>query len=63
VLGGIVAWLGFTLPSILALVLFAYILQGFDIASTGCIHGLKIAAVAVVAQAIWSMGRNLACEY
>lgn len=47
-LGGIVAWLGFTLPSVIALVLFAFLLQGSDIGSAGWIHGLKVVAVAVV---------------
>jgi chromate transporter len=59
-LGGLIAWLGFTLPSIIALVLFAYLLQGFDIGSAGWIHGLKIVAVAIVAQAILGMGQKLA---
>lgn len=59
-LGGLIAWLGFTLPSVVALVLFAFLLQGFDIGSAGWIHGLKIVAVAIVAQAVFSMGRNLA---
>ncbi|WP_141502068.1 chromate transporter [Paenibacillus luteus] len=58
-LGGIVAWLGFTFPSVLALVAFAFLLQGFDIASTGWIHGLKIVAVAIVAHAILGMGQKL----
>lgn len=58
-LGGIVAWLGFTLPSVIALVLFALLLQGFDIANAGWIHGLKIVAVAVVAQAVLGMGQKL----
>ncbi|WP_254772946.1 chromate efflux transporter [Paenibacillus sp. NFR01] len=59
-LGGLIAWLGFTLPSAVALVLFAFLLQGFDISGAGWIHGLKIVAVAIVAQAVFSMGRNLA---
>ncbi|RTE07869.1 chromate transporter [Paenibacillus whitsoniae] len=58
-LGGIIAWLGFTLPSLIALVLFAFLLQGFDIGSAGWIHGLKIVAVAIVAQAILGMGQKL----
>lgn len=58
-LGGIVAWLGFTLPSVLALVAFAFLLQGYDIADAGWIHGLKIVAVAIVAQAILGMGQKL----
>ena len=59
-LGGLIAWLGFTLPSVLALVLFAFLLKGFDISNTGWIHGLKIVAVAIVAQAILGMGQKLA---
>ncbi|RUS46928.1 chromate transporter [Cohnella sp. AR92] len=58
-LGGIIAWLGFTLPSVLILVLFALLMQGFDIGSAGWIHGLKIVAVAIVAQAILGMGQKL----
>ncbi|WP_025680491.1 chromate transporter [Paenibacillus massiliensis] len=59
-LGGLIAWLGFTLPSVIALVLFAFLLQGFDISSSGWIHGLKLVAVAIVAQAILGMGQKLA---
>lgn len=59
VLGGIAAWLGFTLPSIIALVVFANLMQGFDIGQAGWVHGLKIVAVAIVAQAIVSMGQKL----
>lgn len=58
-LGGIAAWLGFTLPSVVALVLFAFLLQGLDIGSAGWIHGLKVVAVAIVAQAILGMGQKL----
>jgi chromate transporter len=56
----VAAWLGFTLPSALALILFAYGVQQFTTADAGWLHGLKIAAVAVVAQAVWGMSRNLA---
>ncbi|CAG9621747.1 chromate transporter [Sutcliffiella rhizosphaerae] len=59
VLGGIVSFLGFTLPSVLALILFALILQGFDVGNAGWIHGLKIVAVAIVAHAIIGMANNL----
>lgn len=59
-LGGLTAWLGFTLPSVIALVLFAVLLKGSDIGSAGSIHGLKIVAVAIVAQAILGMGQKLA---
>ncbi len=58
-LGGLIAWFGFTLPSVLALIVFASILEGFDISHAGWIHGLKIVAVAIVAQAILGMGQKL----
>jgi chromate transporter len=61
-LGGIVAWLGFTLPSALALIAFAYGLQAVGVAEAGWLHGLKVVAVAVVAQAVWGMARNLAAD-
>jgi chromate transporter len=60
--GGIAAWLGFTLPSAVALVAFAYGLQAVGFADTGWLHGLKVVAVAVVAQAVWGMGRSLAAD-
>ena len=59
VLGGIISFLGFTLPSVVALILFALILQRLDIADAGWIHGLKIVAVAVVAHAILGMAQKL----
>ncbi|HXZ95967.1 MAG TPA: chromate efflux transporter [Burkholderiales bacterium] len=59
-LGGIAAWLGFTLPSALALIAFAYGFETFGLtADAGWLHGLKIVAVAVIAQAIWGMGKAL----
>lgn len=61
-LGGIAAWLGFTLPSALALVAFAYGLRTIGFADAGWLHGLKVVAVAVVAQAVWGMARNLAAD-
>ena len=58
--GALAAWLGFTLPSAIALVLFAYGLSVFGGAGDfGWVHGLKVAAVAVVVQAVWTMGRKL----
>ncbi len=58
--GGLLAWLGFTLPSALALVAFAYGLGAVGgAAGAGWLHGLKIVAVAVVALAVWSMARTL----
>lgn len=59
-LGGIAAWIGFTLPSALALITFGLGIGAFAGASdAGWLHGLKIVAVAVVAQAVWGMSRSL----
>ncbi|MCC6756072.1 MAG: chromate transporter, partial [Solirubrobacterales bacterium] len=60
-LGSIAAWLGFTMPSAIAMMLFAYLVDRVgDVADAGWLHGLKIVAVAIVAQAVWSMGVKLA---
>lgn len=59
-LGGIAAWLGFTMPSALALIAFAFGIGAFAGAfNPGWLHGLKVVAVAVVAQAVWAMARSL----
>jgi chromate transporter len=58
-LGGVAAWLGFTLPSAIALIAFGIGIRGADLSSAGWIHGLKVAAVAVVALAVWGMARAL----
>lgn len=58
-LGGITSFIGFTLPSVIALILFAILLQGLHISTSGFIHGLKIVAVAVVAHAIIGMAQKL----
>ena len=59
-LGGCAAWLGFTLPSVLVLIVFAYFSGSIEgTIGTGILHGLKIVAVAVVAQAVWGMAKNL----
>jgi chromate transporter len=59
--GALTAWIGFTLPSALAMVLFGYGISSFgDAAGAGGLHGLKVAAVAVVAQAVLGMARTLA---
>jgi chromate transporter len=58
-LGGLAAWLGFTLPSAIALVAFAYGVRLLGVADAGWLHGLKVAAVAVVALAVWGMARAL----
>jgi len=58
--GALAAWLGFTLPSALALVLFAFGVSALGGAGeAGWLHGLKIVAVAVVAQAVCGMGKSL----
>jgi chromate transporter len=58
--GAIAAWTGFTLPSALALVLFGYGVSSFgNVLDSGWLHGLKVAAVAVVALAIFGMARTL----
>lgn len=59
-MGGLAAWIGFTLPSALALVAFAYGVQDLTSLGAGWLHGLKIVAVAVVAYAVWGMARALA---
>lgn len=59
VIGGIISFLGFTLPSVIALILFAGLLATTDIGNSGWIHGLKLVAVAVVAHAILGMAKNL----
>ena len=58
--GALAAWAGFTLPSALALILFALGLAHYaDVVPAGVLHGLKVVAVAVVAQAVWGMARTL----
>lgn len=59
-LGALAAWTGFTLPSAIALILFAYgVTKWAGIAASGAVHGLKVVAVAVVAQAVWGMAKSL----
>jgi chromate transporter len=59
-LGGLAAWTAFTLPSALLLVAFAYGASALSgPVAEGLIHGLKLVAVAVVAQAVWGMARSL----
>jgi chromate transporter len=59
--GALAAWTGFTLPSAATLVLFAYGAGGIaaSVRGQGVLHGLKLVAVAVVAQAVWGMARTL----
>ena len=59
--GAVAAWIGFTLPSAVAMVAFGYGIGALgDAAGSGWSHGLKVAAVAVVAQAVLGMARTLA---
>jgi chromate transporter len=60
VAGALAAWTGFTLPSAIALVLFALGVERFGSLDAAWLHGLKIAAVAVVAQAVWGMASTMA---
>jgi chromate transporter len=58
--GGIAAWTGFTLPSAIALVLFAYGVGALaGPTGAGFLHGLRLVAVAIVAQAVWGMAHTL----
>ncbi len=58
--GALLASSCFTLPSAVLLILFAYGVSSLgDLHAAGWLHGLKLAAVAVVAQAVWGMGRRL----
>jgi chromate transporter len=58
--GAVAAWIAFTMPSAIALILFGYGVTAFgDAVESGAMHGLKVVAVAVVAQAVWTMARNL----
>lgn len=59
VVGGIISFLGFTLPSVIALIIFATVLDTFGIEDAGWIEGLKIVAVAIVAHAVLGMANSL----
>jgi len=59
ILGGIISWIGFTLPSVVALVIFALAINGTSIEGASWVSGLKLVAVAVVAHAIMNMGKKL----
>lgn len=59
-LGALCAFLGFTVPSALILLTFAFVTPAIGgVVGAGLLHGLKIVAVAIVAQAVWGMARNL----
>jgi chromate transporter len=58
--GALAAWVGFTLPSAAAMILFAYGVDAFaHVLAAGWLQGLKVVAVAVVANAVWGMARTL----
>lgn len=60
VFGALLASVCFTLPSAILMILFAYSVTALgDLQHAGWLHGLKLAAVAVVAQAVWGMGQRL----
>ncbi len=60
-LGGLAAWTGFTLPSAILLVAFAYGAHAItNPLGLAALHGLRLVAVAIVAQAVWGMARTLA---
>jgi chromate transporter len=59
-LGGLAAWIGFTLPSAMLMLLFAAGVGSLGgVLGRGMLHGLKLVAVAIVAQAVWGMARAL----
>ena len=58
--GALAAWVAFTLPSAIALIMFGYGVLAFgDAVESGALNGLKVVAVAVVAQAVWTMAKSL----
>ncbi|WP_215145580.1 chromate efflux transporter [Exiguobacterium qingdaonense] len=59
ILGGITSFIGFTTPSVIALILFALLLSGLDVSDAGWLYGLKVVAVAIVAHAILGMASKL----
>lgn len=59
IVGGITSFIGFTFPSVVALIVFALLVTGFDVGNAGWIHGLKIVAVAIVAHATIGMAKSL----
>ncbi len=62
--GGLLCWLGFTLPSAILMIGFGYGVSALGrLSQAGWVHGLNIAAVAVVAQAVGQMGRRLCPDF
>jgi len=63
-LGLLAAWCGFTLPSAVALIVFALgVSRWAGVATSGAVHGLKVVAVAVIAQAVWGMAKTLCPDW
>lgn len=61
--GAFAAWAGFTLPSAIALILFALGMSSHGAAiPAGALHGLTVVAVAIIAQAVWGMARHLCTD-
>ncbi|GAA0414720.1 chromate transporter [Virgibacillus salarius] len=58
-LGGFISWFGFTVPSIIVLIVFALMYQTFSLDDAGFIHSLKIVAAAVVLHALIGLGKKL----
>src|SRR5699024_7600126 len=58
-LGGVIAFLGFTLPSVFVLVIFALLYQNFSLGYAGFIHSLKVVAAAVVLYSLIGLGKKL----
>lgn len=62
--GALASWLGFTLPSALLMLAGALLIErASGPAIMPLVHGLKLAAVAVVAQAVWNMARRLCPDW
>jgi chromate transporter len=61
--GGLAAWLGFTLPSAVFLIALGLYANSTDLSNAGWVHGLKLAAVAVVALAVVTMARTLTPDW
>ena len=62
-LGGLLGWMAFTAPSAVLMIAFAYGIHFFNVATAGWLLGLKVAAVAVVAQAVWTMTPKLCPDF
>ncbi len=61
--GGLLGWMAFTAPSAVLMLAFAYGMHAFNVEAAGWLLGLKVAAVAVVAQAIWTMAPKLCPDF